>query len=43
MAAVPGSPSENKTRFDQALNLINLTVAKLRWGNLDVKLQSFNP
>ena len=31
MAAVPGSSSENETRFDPALNLV---VAMLRWGIL---------
>ena len=44
MAAVPGSSSENETRFDRALNLINpLAVAMLRRGNLGSKLQSLNP
>ena len=44
MAAVPGSSSENETRFDRALNLINpVAVAMLRRGNLGAKLQSLNP
>ena len=44
MAAVPGSSSENETRFDRALNLINpVAVAMLRRENLGAKLQSLNP
>ena len=43
-AAVPGSSSENETRFDRALNLINpVAVAVLRRENLGAKLQSLNP
>ena len=44
MAAVPGSSSENETRFDRALNLINpVAVAVLRREHLGAKLQSLNP